>query len=140
MTRACVLAALLSCLSAPPAPAADYPPPVQGDYVIRNFAFTAGGSLAELKLHYRTIGQPRKDAAGRVRNAVLVLHGTTGSSTQFLRPELGVLEREITRVPKGRAVVIPVSEATRGHGSHTIAGLWKHLLAELLAASERPSG
>jgi homoserine O-acetyltransferase/O-succinyltransferase len=50
-------------------------------------------------------------------------------------PELGILEREIARVPKGRAVVIPFSERTRGHGSHTIAGLWKHLLAELLAAS-----
>jgi hypothetical protein len=34
-------------------------------------------------------------------------------------------EREIRRVPQGRAVVIPLSEATRGHGSHTIASLWK---------------
>ena len=34
-------------------------------------------------------------------------------------PELGILEREIARVPKGRAVVIPFSDATRGHGSHT---------------------
>jgi len=46
-----------------------------------------------------------------------------------------VLEREITRVTKGRAVVMPASEQTRGHGSHTLAALWKHLLAELLAAS-----
>jgi homoserine O-acetyltransferase len=55
-------------------------------------------------------------------------------------PELGILEREIARVPKGRAVVMPFSEETRGHGSHTIAGLWKHLLAELLAASDKRSG
>jgi len=48
-------------------------------------------------------------------------------------PELGILEREIARVPNGRAVVIPLSEQTRGHGSHTVAALWKHLLAELLA-------
>jgi homoserine O-acetyltransferase len=40
-------------------------------------------------------------------------------------------------VPKGRAVVMPFSEQTRGHGSHTIAPIWKHLLAELLAASSR---
>jgi homoserine O-acetyltransferase len=52
-------------------------------------------------------------------------------------PELGILDREIARVPKGRAVVLPFSEETRGHGSHTIAGLWKHLLARLLAASGR---
>jgi homoserine O-acetyltransferase len=55
-------------------------------------------------------------------------------------PELGILERETARVPRGRAVVIPFSEQTRGHGSHTIASLWKHLLAELLAASGGRSG
>jgi len=55
-------------------------------------------------------------------------------------PELGILEQEIARVPKGRAVVMPFSEETRGHGSHTIASLWKQLLAELLAASDKRSG
>jgi homoserine O-acetyltransferase len=50
-------------------------------------------------------------------------------------PELGVLEREIQRVPKGRAVVVPAGPETRGHGTHTIAGVWKNYLAELLSAS-----
>ena len=40
-------------------------------------------------------------------------------------PELGILEREIKRVPNGRAVTIPLSDKTRGHGSHTIATLWR---------------
>lgn len=52
-------------------------------------------------------------------------------------PELGILEREIKRVPKGRAVVIPLSPQTRGHGTHTFAGVWKQYLAELLKVSER---
>jgi homoserine O-acetyltransferase len=52
-------------------------------------------------------------------------------------PELGILEREIARVPKGRAIVVPFSEKTRGHGSHTVAPLWKQYLAELLAASDK---
>jgi homoserine O-acetyltransferase len=47
-------------------------------------------------------------------------------------PELEILEREIKRLPKGRAVVIPLSDKTRGHGSHTIAALWKDQLAKLL--------
>jgi homoserine O-acetyltransferase len=51
-------------------------------------------------------------------------------------PELGILEREIKRVPRGRAIVIPLSDKTRGHGSHTIAGLWKDQLAELLKEAE----
>jgi len=50
-------------------------------------------------------------------------------------PELGILEREIRRVPHGRAVVIPYSDRTRGHGSHTIAVLWKQYLGELLRES-----
>ncbi len=52
-------------------------------------------------------------------------------------PEQGILEQEIKRVPKGRAVVIPFSDATRGHGSHTVASLWKQYLRELLEESGR---
>ena len=52
-------------------------------------------------------------------------------------PELGILEREITRVPRGRAVVLPFAETTRGHGTHTLAALWKRYLAELLEVSAR---
>jgi homoserine O-acetyltransferase len=67
--------------------AADYPPPMQGDYVIKDFRFRSGQSLPELRIHYRTLGQPQADAGGVVRNAVLIMHGTTGSSTQFMREE-----------------------------------------------------
>ena len=53
-------------------------------------------------------------------------------------PELGILEREIKRVPKGRALVLPLSEKTRGHGSHTVAALWKDELTKLLDRSASP--
>ena len=53
-------------------------------------------------------------------------------------PELGLLEREIKRVPRGRAVILPRSEQTRGHGSHTMAALWKDQLSILLRDSEKP--
>ena len=52
-------------------------------------------------------------------------------------PELRILEHEITRVAHGRAVVIPYSERTRGHGSHTVAALWKDELGKLLESPER---
>ena len=67
--------------------AADYPPPQTSDYILHGFHFRSGETLPELRIHYRTLGQPRKDALGRVRNAVLILHGTTGSGAQFMRPE-----------------------------------------------------
>jgi len=52
-------------------------------------------------------------------------------------PELGILEREIKRVPSGRAIVIPLSDQTRGHGSHTMAALWKDQLLRMLKETER---
>ncbi len=67
--------------------AAEYPAPTEGDYVIRDFKFTSGETIPELKIHYRTIGKPAKDAKGTVTNAVLITHGTTGSGAQFIRPE-----------------------------------------------------
>src|SRR4026209_2578102 len=47
-------------------------------------------------------------------------------------PEIGLLEKEIKRVPKGRAIMIPLSDKTAGHGTHTLAALWKNYLVELL--------
>jgi homoserine O-acetyltransferase len=48
-------------------------------------------------------------------------------------PELGIMEREIKRVKNGRYVLIPISDETRGHGTHSIPRLWKQYLLELLA-------
>ena len=47
--------------------AADYPPPTEGDYIIRDFKFTSGETMPELKIHYRTIGKAVKDEKGVVR-------------------------------------------------------------------------
>jgi homoserine O-acetyltransferase/O-succinyltransferase len=62
----------------------DYRAPAEGDFTIRNFRFASNEVLPELRLHYRTIGTPNRDAGGIVRNAVLVLHGTGGSGRGFL--------------------------------------------------------
>jgi homoserine O-acetyltransferase/O-succinyltransferase len=67
--------------------AADYPAPAEGDYTIQDFKFASGGTLPELRIHYRTLGNAEKDAQGKTTNAVLVMHGTTGSGAQFIRPE-----------------------------------------------------
>ncbi|MGB8912832.1 MAG: alpha/beta fold hydrolase [Candidatus Sulfotelmatobacter sp.] len=64
----------------------------EGDYVSHDFHFDSGESLPELRLHYTTFGTPVRDASGKVTNAVLLLHGTTGSGGQFLIPQFaGVL-------------------------------------------------
>ena len=73
---------LLLLLAAAPLAAQGY----QGDYLTRNFRFADGESKAEVRIHYTTLGTPRRDAKGVVRNAVLVLHGTGGTGRTFLSP------------------------------------------------------
>ncbi|MDE2218886.1 MAG: alpha/beta fold hydrolase [Gammaproteobacteria bacterium] len=68
--------------------------PQEGDFVLHDFHFGSGETLAALRLHYTTLGAPQRDARGRISNAVLILHGTGGDGHQFLRPQFaGVLFR-----------------------------------------------
>src|SRR5436190_573025 len=60
----------------------------EGDFVIENFSFGNGTTLPELRQHYSTLGQPQYDAVGNINNAVLLLHNTTGTSREWLAPEL----------------------------------------------------
>jgi homoserine O-acetyltransferase/O-succinyltransferase len=80
---------ILLLIVAPIVFAADYPAPQAGTFVVRDFQFKSGEKLPEVKLHYYTLGTPQKDASGKVRNAVLILHGTGGSGRQFLTPNFG---------------------------------------------------
>ena len=57
--------------------------------MVRNFRFAGGESLPEVRLHYRTLGAPRKDTDGVVTNGVLILHGTGGSGRGFLAEGYG---------------------------------------------------
>jgi homoserine O-acetyltransferase/O-succinyltransferase len=85
MHRSLAVSLLLIVISA--ARGADYPAPSEADYTIRDFKFTSGETLPELRIHYRALGKPQKDARGKTINAVLIMHGTTGSGGQFIRPE-----------------------------------------------------
>jgi homoserine O-acetyltransferase len=69
--------------------AANFPAPVEGDYVARNFKFVTGETLPELRIHYVTLGTPQKDAAGKTTNAVLIMHGTGGTGKAFLSDGFG---------------------------------------------------
>ena len=53
---------LMSLAAAPAVRAAEFPAPVEGDFVIRDFRFGSGETLPALNLHYRTIGTPKRDA------------------------------------------------------------------------------
>jgi homoserine O-acetyltransferase len=70
------------------AAAAPYPGEREGDLVVRDFVFQSGERLPEVRLHYVTLGSPRRGPDGRVANAVLLLHATAGTSRQFFSPTM----------------------------------------------------
>jgi homoserine O-acetyltransferase len=74
------LAAALLCLAAAAAAgAAEYPAPKEGVFVAKDFRFHTGGVLPEVRLAYRTVGEPTGEP-------VVVLHGTSGSAASMLTP------------------------------------------------------
>jgi homoserine O-acetyltransferase len=78
-----------ACWAQPAQPS--YPNLVESDWVTKDFTFHTGDKLPELRVHYTTIGTPTRNAAGRVNNAVIVLHGTGGTGRPFLSATFGGL-------------------------------------------------
>jgi len=76
-------AAVMVALFAGAACAADFPTSVEGDAVLKDFVFHTKETM-DLRIHYRTLGKPERDAAGKCVNAVMIVHGTTGSGSQFV--------------------------------------------------------
>lgn len=84
MNKLFLLLSVALLLSATSVGQKNYPDPVEGDYYVSEFKFKSGEVLKSMRLHYTTIGKPERDEGGRVINAVLIMHGTTGSGHQFL--------------------------------------------------------
>jgi len=83
-----MILALLAALAAQAAaPEPKTWPTREADVILKDFRFGDGESLPQLKIHYTTLGQPHRNAAGQIDNAVMVLHGTGGDGKQFLRPQ-----------------------------------------------------
>jgi homoserine O-acetyltransferase len=84
-----LLALLLQAapIAAPQTPPSPAWPTREADLTLRDFRFATGETLPELRLHYTTLGTPRRNARGEIENAVMVLHGTGGSGKQFLSPQ-----------------------------------------------------
>ena len=74
-----VAAGALLCVFALPATAADYPAPKEATWIANEFRFHTGEVMPELRLHYRTVGEP-------TGQPVLILHGTAGSGAGMLTP------------------------------------------------------
>jgi homoserine O-acetyltransferase len=59
------------------------------------------------------------------------------SADDFINPpELGIAEKMVKRMPHARFVLLPISDQTRGHGTHTMASVWKDYLAQFMHETE----
>ena len=120
------LVAVCSSQESSPQPATKLSP-VEGDYVSRDFHFKSGETLAELRLHYMTLGKPERDAKGKVTNAVLILHGTGGSGRQFLSPQFAdVLFGPGQLLDSSRYFVILPDNIGHGKSSKPSDGMHAH--------------
>jgi homoserine O-acetyltransferase len=60
------------------------------------------------------------------------------SADDFINPpELGIAQKMVGRMPHAKFILIPISDETRGHGTHTMASVWKDYLVEFLAQTEK---
>jgi len=92
MTKRAIFFLVLVICVCSAALAQQLPIPTEGDFTIRDFRFESGETLPELKLHYRTLGKPERDASGKILNAIWIGHGTGGTGRQFVSQQFaGVL-------------------------------------------------
>jgi homoserine O-acetyltransferase len=104
--------------------AQELPKPAEGDYRVHNFHFRSGETLPDMNLHYATYGKPVTDAAGHVTNAVIILHGTTGSGQNFTSPQFaGVLFGPGQLLDSSRYFIILPDAIGMGHSSKPSDGL-----------------
>ena len=68
---------------------------------------------------------------GEISRPVLVVNS---ADDQVNPPELGIVQRLMTQVRHGKFVMIPISERTRGHGTHTMPTIWGSYLADFMAS------
>ena len=118
------------------------PAVTEGDFTIRDFRFASGEVLPELRLHYRTLGTPRRDADGRVRNAVLIMHGTGGTGAQFVGANFaGELFRPGQPLDAARYFVILPDDIGHGKSSKPSDGLRakfpRYVYADMIEAEYR---
>ena len=79
------------------------------------------------------------DPAPKLESIRAALVAVNSADDFVYPPELGIMEREIKRVKRGGFVLIPISDQTRGHGTHSLPELWKQHLARLLEESKPQS-
>ena len=101
--------------------------PLEGDYVLHDFHFASGETLPELRIHYTYLGKPKRDALGRVTNAVLIMHGTGGSGRSLINERFSaVLFNKGQLLDSSKYYIILPDGIGHGNSSKPSDGLRMH--------------
>lgn len=134
--------------------------PTQGLTFANDLLLLAGGAPLQLQKNYPTreavekyvdTSIARSDAATDANNMIFYLDASRNydpsaalakitvpvlwinSADDFINPpELGIAQRLVTQMPRAKFILLPITDQTRGHGTHTVAALWRDQLADLL--------
>ena len=114
--------------------AADYPAPRQGEWIAKDFKFHTGEVMSELRLHYTTLGKPRRDAQGRVDNAVLLLRaaGIVKGSAEPNRNKVGkVSKKQVEEI--ARLKLVDLNTTNIESAVRTVMGTARNMGLEVTA-------
>jgi homoserine O-acetyltransferase len=111
------------------------PTRAQADKLLDETIGTRAAQTDANDLLYQIDASRNYNPAPKLEGIKATLLALNSADDEINPPELGIMEREIKRVKRGRFVLLPITDQTRGHGTHTLAAIWKQYLAELLAES-----
>jgi homoserine O-acetyltransferase/O-succinyltransferase len=115
----------------------EYPTRDQADRFLENFVKGRMESTDANDLLYQVDASRNYDPSPRLAQIQAYVTYINSADDLINPPELGIAEREIKKVPKGKFVLLPITDQTRGHGTHSLPALWKEHLESLLKASQR---
>jgi homoserine O-acetyltransferase/O-succinyltransferase len=113
------------------------PTRAQADKLLDETILTRAAQTDANDLLYQIDASRNYNPAPKLESIKAPLLALNSADDEINPPELGIMEREIKRVKSGRFVLLPITDQTRGHGTHTLAAIWKQYLAELLAESAK---
>jgi homoserine O-acetyltransferase/O-succinyltransferase len=114
----------------------DEPTRDKADAFLDNFVKSRMASTDANDLLYQVDASRNYDPSGKLEQVQAHVMYINSADDLINPPELGIAEREIKKVKKGRFILLPITDQTRGHGTHTLPAIWKDHLEGLLAESK----
>lgn len=104
-------------------------------YVDKYLARTVASTDANNMIFYLNASR-NYDPSGKLETIKAPVLWINSADDYINPPELGIAEKMVKRIPRARFVLLPISDATRGHGTHTVAAVWKDYLAAFMKETE----